>query len=57
MKYRSLWLEAQNINYSGLQFYLRQGFALVGFDLSLYDPSDECILPNEVALFFSRDLR
>ena len=52
---RCLWVETQTINYGAVQFYRSMGFAWCGFDTSLYDPNDAGV--NEVALFFSRDLR
>ena len=50
---RCIWAEAQTTNYKGIQFYERMGFTLCGFDASLYDPA---VAPNEVALFFAREL-
>jgi len=50
---RCLWLETQNVNGPAIAFYLHQGFALCGFDETLYDPA---VHPGEVALFFSRPL-
>lgn len=50
---RSLWIETQNVNYPAIQFYQRIGFALVGWDRSLYGPVSES---GEVAVFFNRDL-
>jgi ribosomal protein S18 acetylase RimI-like enzyme len=47
---RCLWLETQDINGPAIAFYLRQGFALCGFDDTLYDPATH---PGETALFFS----
>lgn len=52
---RCLWVETQTVNYGAVQFYRSMGFAWCGFDISLYDPSDAGV--DEVALFFSRDLR
>ena len=52
---RCLWVETQTVNYGAVQFYRSMGFAWCGFDTSLYDPSDAGV--DEVALFFSRDLR
>jgi len=52
---RCLWAETQTINYGAVQFYRSMGFEWCGFDTSLYDPSDTGV--DEVALFFSRDLR
>lgn len=52
---RGLWLETQNVNYPAIQFYLRHGFTLSGFDQSLYDPND--VDPGEIALFFTREIR
>ncbi|HZP85106.1 MAG TPA: GNAT family N-acetyltransferase [Chthonomonadaceae bacterium] len=49
---RCLWLETQNVNYPAIQFYRRCGFALCGFDASLYDP--ESLAQEETALFFAR---
>ena len=49
---RCLWVETQNINYPAIQFYLRLGFRLCGFDTSLYDLSSR---PTQgIALFFAR---
>ena len=50
---RCLWLETQNVNYPGIQFYLRRGFYLCGFDESFYDPVET---PGEFAFFFSLPL-
>jgi|SRR5579883_919003 len=55
VKARSLWLETQNINYPAIQFYLRVGFRLCGFDTALYDPKN--VLPGEIALFFDRPVQ
>jgi GNAT superfamily N-acetyltransferase len=52
---RCLWVETQTINYGAVQFYRSVGFEWCGFDTSLYDPS--AVGADEVALFFSRDLR
>ena len=52
---RCLWVETQTVNYGAVQFYRSMGFAWCGFDTSLYDPND--VGADEVALFFSRDLR
>jgi ribosomal protein S18 acetylase RimI-like enzyme len=52
---RCVWVETQTINYGAVQFYRSMGFEWCGFDTSLYDPSDVGV--DEVALFFSRDLR
>jgi len=51
---RCLWLETQNVNYPAVQFYLRAGFRLCGFDESFYAPAT--VAPPETALFFVRDL-
>jgi len=52
---RCVWVETQTVNYGAVQFYRSMGFEWCGFDTSLYDPSDAGV--DEVALFFSRDLR
>jgi ribosomal protein S18 acetylase RimI-like enzyme len=52
---RCVWVETQTVNYGAVRFYRSMGFAWCGFDTSLYDPSDAGV--DEVALFFSRDLR
>lgn len=52
---RCLWVETQTVNYGAVEFYRSMGFAWCGFDTSLYDPS--AVGVDEVALFFSRDLR
>jgi ribosomal protein S18 acetylase RimI-like enzyme len=52
---RCLWVETQTINYQAVQFYRKAGFVWCGLDTSLYDPSP--VGADEVALFFSRDLR
>lgn len=52
---RCVWVETQTVNYGAVQFYQSTGFKWCGFDTSLYDPSDAGV--DEVALFFSRDLR
>ena len=49
---RCLWLETQNVNYPAIQFYRRCGFALCGFDETLYDPDGSA--QEETALFFAR---
>ena len=49
---RCIWVETQTINYGAVQFYRKMDFAWCGLDTSLYDSTD-----NEVALFFSRELR
>ena len=54
MQARCLWVETQTVNYGAVQFYLRMGFKLCGFDSSLYDPKD--VADKEIALFLSRDL-
>ena len=54
-KARCVWVETQTVNYGAVQFYRSMGFEWCGFDTSLYDPSDVGV--DEVALFFSRDLR
>lgn len=51
---RCLWLETQNTNFPGIQFYLRSGFAFCGFDATLYDP--EAVGQDEFALFFARGI-
>ena len=53
---RCLWLETQNVNYPAVQFYRRMGFRLCGLDETLYRPGDPGLFPDEVALYFSRDL-
>ena len=50
---RCIWAETQTTNYNGIQFYERMGFTFCGFDASLYDP---VVVPDEVALFFAREL-
>jgi ribosomal protein S18 acetylase RimI-like enzyme len=52
---RCVWIETQTVNYGAVLFYHRMGFEWCGFDTALYDPRDADV--NEVALFFSRDLR
>ena len=52
---RCVWVETQTVNYGAVQFYRSMGFEWCGFDTSLYDPGDAGV--DEVALFFSRDLR
>jgi ribosomal protein S18 acetylase RimI-like enzyme len=52
---RCVWVETQTVNYGAVQFYRSIGFEWCGFDTALYDPSVAGI--DEVALFFSRDLR
>jgi ribosomal protein S18 acetylase RimI-like enzyme len=54
---RCLWLETQNVNYPAVQFYLKVGFRLCGLDETLYQPDDPQLLPGEMALYFSRDLK
>ena len=51
---RCLWLEATNVNYPAIQFYLRAGFCFCGLDTSLYDPRGPAA--GEVALFLAYDL-
>lgn len=51
---RCLWLETNNLNHPGVQFYQRLGFSLCGLDLSLYDPAGPA--GDEVALYFVRPL-
>ena len=48
------WAETSNRNYPGVQAYARLGFALCGFDLSLYvaTPAE-----GEFALYLARDIR
>jgi ribosomal protein S18 acetylase RimI-like enzyme len=53
---RCLWLETQNINYPAVQFYQSLGFRLCGLDESLYRPGMPGLVPEEVAIYFSRDL-
>ena len=50
---RCLWLETQNVNYPAIQFYLKMGFRLCGFDDTLYEPADP---RGETALYFAMDL-
>ena len=52
---RCVWVETQTVNYGAVRFYRSMGFAWCGFATSLYDPGDVGV--DEVALFFSRDLR
>ena len=52
---RCVWVETQTVNYGAVQFYRSMAFEWCGFDTSLYDLSDAGV--DEVALFFSRDLR
>jgi ribosomal protein S18 acetylase RimI-like enzyme len=52
---RCLWLETQNVNFPAVQFYMRMGFRLCGLDQTLYRPEPH-ILPDETALYFTRDL-
>jgi ribosomal protein S18 acetylase RimI-like enzyme len=54
---RCLWLETQNVNYPAVQFYLKMGFRLCGLDETLYQPDDPQLLPGEMALYFTRDLK
>ena len=46
---RSLWVETQNVNPAGIDFYRRRGFTFCGADISLYDPN---LAGDEVAVFF-----
>jgi GNAT superfamily N-acetyltransferase len=52
---RCLWLETQDVNYEGIQFYQHVGFQWCGLDLSLDErdgsPTDE------TAVFFMRPLK
>lgn len=49
-----LWLETQNINYAGVQFYRRAGLQCCGLDTALYDPGGPA--GGEVAIFFAAAL-
>jgi len=49
------WVETNNRNHPGVNAYARLGFALCGFDLSLYVSVPTAA--GEFALFLSRDLR
>lgn len=49
---RCLWVETQNVNHPAIQFYLRLGFKLCGFDTSLYDLRGRST--EEIGLFFAR---
>jgi len=48
------FVETSNLNHPGVIAYQRLGFALCGFDLSLYAGA---LCPGEFALFLSRDLK
>ena len=51
---RCLWVETQNTNHPAVEFYLRLGFHLCGFDTSLYTMSTH---PSaEIGLFFAKAL-
>jgi ribosomal protein S18 acetylase RimI-like enzyme len=54
---RCLWLETQNVIYPAVRFYLKLGFRLCGLDETLYQPDDPQLLPGEMALYFTRDLK
>ncbi|HYF91368.1 MAG TPA: GNAT family N-acetyltransferase [Symbiobacteriaceae bacterium] len=49
-----VWLEAQNVNYPALQFYIKRGFRICGLDTNLYDPKGPG--KDEVAVYLSREL-
>ncbi len=51
---RMLVLETQSCNVPAIEFYLRQGFDLIGFDLAAY--SNEDIKRKEVRLEFGLTL-
>ena len=50
---RSLFVETQNVNLPAIRFYERNGFTLVGLDISLYVARDA---PGETALYFATPL-
>jgi ribosomal protein S18 acetylase RimI-like enzyme len=52
---RHLWVETQNVNYPGIQFYSERGFSICGLDLTLYDPLS--LAGEEIALFLCRPVR
>jgi ribosomal protein S18 acetylase RimI-like enzyme len=47
------WLETTNLNYPGVQAYLRLGFEPCGLDLTLYNGTGA---EGEIALFLARSL-
>jgi len=47
------WAESSNLNYYGIEVYKRLGFAICGFDSSLYRGTTT---ENEFAIFLSREL-
>jgi ribosomal protein S18 acetylase RimI-like enzyme len=51
---RCLWLETNNLNYPGIQFYTRLGFRWCGLDETLYDPQGEA--SGEIALYFASSM-
>jgi ribosomal protein S18 acetylase RimI-like enzyme len=53
-KARMLVLETQSCNASAIEFYIKQGFDLIGFDLAAY--SNEDVKRREVRLEFGLPL-
>lgn len=51
---RGVWVECQDVNPAALRFYLANGFALCGWDQTLFDPAGEAA--GETALFLFRSL-
>lgn len=51
---RYIRLDTSNLNYPGVQFYLKHGFYFCGLDETLYSPDDA---PGETAIFFTLNLR
>ena len=55
---RHLFAETQNTNPAAIDWYLKHGFELNGFDLTLYDfdAEDELTYPDEFAVYFALKL-
>lgn len=55
---RHLFAETQNTNPAAIDWYLKHGFELNGFDLTLYDydDEDELTYPDEFAVYFALKL-
>src|SRR5207302_341896 len=51
-KYRHIELETQNTNVPAIHFYIKQGFGITGFNLTLYNYEDN----KEVAIYMVKIL-
>jgi ribosomal protein S18 acetylase RimI-like enzyme len=52
-KYRALWVEPSTDNADAIEFYVRLGFRLSGFNDRMYSNSDD---PGETTLFMHLEL-